>query len=108
MGIAGITVGGEITDTLELQIGQWLHRGGERLHIAVLEDVERIGVDDLLHGGHGITVLRITDGGHVVTGILNLPQTVIETLFCLYSMGSTDPMERLSLDLTVGTWQTAA
>ena len=103
----GVGVGREITDALELEIGQRLHRGSKRLYITVLEDAERVGVDDLFHGRHSITVLLFTDSCHIVTGILYLPQTVIETYLGLDSMCTTDPMEGLAFDLTVGTGQTA-
>ena len=68
MCIAGVAVWGEIADTLELQIGQWLHRSCKGLHIAVGEDMERIRIDNLLHGGHGIAVLLFTDGESDRTG----------------------------------------
>ena len=108
MSIAGVAVGGEVTDTLELQVSQRLHRGSEGLHIAVLHNVQRIRIDDLFHGGDSIAVLLFTDGGHIITGILHLPETVIKTYLSLHSMCTTDPMERLTLDLTVGTGQTTA
>ena len=67
----------EIAYTLELQVTQWRHGAGKLLHIAVREHVQTVGIDDLLHGCHGIAVLSITDGSHLVARILHLPESVI-------------------------------
>ena len=104
----GVRVGREVTDALELQVGERLHRGSIRLNIALLDDVQRVRVDHLLHGSHCVAVLCLTDGSQLIAGILHLPQTVVEAHLGLHGMGTTHPVEGLALDLAVRTRQTAA
>ena len=99
----GFGVGIEVADALELQVGEWLHASCERLYVAVLQDGQRVGVDDLLHGCDGVTLLLFADGSHVVARILHLPQTVVESYLGLNSIVATYPMQRLAFDLTVST-----
>ena len=104
---SGVRIRSEVSDTLELQIGEWLHRGCIWLYITVLEDTERVGIDNLFHCCHSITVLLFTDSCHVVTRILYLPKAIVKTNLCFYGMSTTYSVEGLALDLTVRTWHTA-
>ena len=105
---SGVRVGHEIANALELQVVAGLHSCSIRLDIAIAQHSEAVGIDDLLHAGHVVTVLLIHDGSQRVTGILHLPQAFVEPDFRLDGIMATDPMERLALDLAVGSGQSAA
>ena len=70
--------------------------------------MQRVGIDNLLHGSHGIALLLLAYGSHVVARVLHLPQAVVQSHLGLHRMRTAHPVECLALDLTVGTGQTAA
>ena len=98
----------EVADALELQVGEGGQTYGEGLYEAVGEDVQVVGVH---HGAHAVDTLQalfLFKAFQLVAGVLHLPQAVVEAHLSLTGVVAGDPVEGLSLDLTVRAGQSAA
>ena len=88
-------------------MAQCRHGGGKRLDITVCQDLQIVWIHHLF-SGLGIGETFVLQACQFVTGILDFPQTVIETYLCLLGIVAAHPVQGFPLDLTVSTRLSAA
>ena len=80
---------------------------GKFLDVAVGYYMERIGVNDLLHGFDGFAFLLVDDGSHFIAWVGNFPESVVEANFGFNTMVGANPVEG-AFDFAIGSWESAA